>query len=42
MPSSDWYYGFRKRHPELSIRKMSTSRIKLMNQPVVEKYFAEL
>ncbi|XP_022342950.2 uncharacterized protein LOC111136409 [Crassostrea virginica] len=44
-PSKDWWTGLKKRHPELTIRrseKLSSSRARMMNPVVVDKYFTDL
>ena len=41
----DWFEGFKKRHPELVMRKpepLSTSRSRLMNTHVTNRYFEDL
>lgn len=45
IPGKDWWYAFAKRHPEISLRKpekLETSRARMMNKVVVQKYFDEL
>ena len=40
--SYDWWYGFKKRHPQLSVRRaesLSTARAIGMNRTVVHKHF---
>nr|XP_011443131.2 jerky protein homolog [Crassostrea gigas] len=44
-PGKDWFEGFKKRHPELSIRKaekLSTTRARMVNPQVVKNYFDDL
>ena len=43
--SKDWWLGLKKRHPELTIRrseKLSSSRPRMMNPVVVDKYYTDL
>ncbi|KAJ4447651.1 hypothetical protein ANN_09658 [Periplaneta americana] len=43
--SEDWYYGFKARHSELSLRKPETTskaRAQGFNIPIVEKFFSML
>ena len=45
IPGSDWFLGFKRRNPEISIRKpqkLSTSRTKCMNRKLVGDYFSTL
>ena len=45
MPGRDWYYGFRRRHTQLTVRKpekVNNSRRRLVNKIVVENYFKDL
>ena len=41
----DWFEGLKTRHPELALRKpeaLSTSRSRLMNQTITNRYFEDL
>ncbi|XP_041370288.1 uncharacterized protein LOC121384088 [Gigantopelta aegis] len=44
-PGDDWWQGLKMRHPELVLRKpekLTTFRARMLNRPVVQKYFDEL
>ncbi|XP_062595646.1 uncharacterized protein LOC134257003 [Saccostrea cucullata] len=44
-PGKDWFVGFMKRHPTLSIRKpekLATTRARMTNPAIVSKYFDDL
>ena len=44
-PGKDWFDGFMKRHPDLSIRKpekLTTARARMLNPVVVTNYFNDL
>ena len=44
-PGKDWFDGFMKRHPDLSIRKpekLTTTRARMLNPVVAANYFNDL
>ncbi|XP_069110174.1 tigger transposable element-derived protein 6-like [Argopecten irradians] len=45
VPGDDWWRGLKRRHPELVLRKperLSTSRVRMLNKPVIDSFFADL
>lgn len=45
MASWDWYYGFKKRHPRIVLRKpkqISLQRVKGFNKEAVDSFFTQL
>ena len=44
-PGKDWFDGFKRRHPDLSIRKpekLTTTRARMVNPVVLQRYFTDL
>ncbi|XP_062596590.1 uncharacterized protein LOC134258049 [Saccostrea cucullata] len=44
-PTKHWWYGFKSRHPEISLRKpekLGTVRARMLNGVVVQRYFNDL
>ncbi len=45
IPGDDWWQGLKRRHPNLVLRKpekLATARIRMVNGPVLKKYFDDL
>jgi transposase-like protein len=44
-PGKDWFQGFKKRHPNLTIRKaekLTTTRARMLNPTILKNYFDDL